>query len=200
MYGAARGQEGPQLLCISLDKPTMGSASCNGTQRHTLPHQASDVCELRAGDPQPCATSWKDLLHRSGDLSAATTAQVQLVVCLSASGHSAQIAKWATRVEGGSLQTEGGHPAWNQDLELQTACRGGVAAGLVWLLAYLWAASRGQLALVQGPTSASSHKAGSTWGHGLHKGNAVCTVPWAERHHGPRELPLARCKPDTTRP
>ena len=56
-----------------------------------------------------------------------------------------------------------------------TTCR--QPAEEVWLRAHLWAASRGQLALVQSPSSASSHKAGSVWGHGLHPGYAVCTVP-----------------------
>ena len=75
-----------------------------------------------------------------------------------------------------------------------TACR--QPAEQVWLLAHLWAASAGHLALVQGPMSASSHKAGPIWGHGLHQGSAVCAVPWAKRHRGSRDLPLAHCKPD----
>ena len=129
MYGAMRGQEEPQLLRICLDKLAACTASCHRMRWHRLPHQAGDVCELRAGALQPCATSWQDLLHNIGGLSAATTAQM-VTVCLAAGGQSAQDAAWATRVEGGySMQSRGGHRAWNHDHNLQAACRGGVAAG-----------------------------------------------------------------------
>ena len=90
LYGMAKGQEGPQLLGMFSGKSAMGTAFCHRMQWHRLPHQACDVCERRAGAPQPCATPWKDLLHKSGSLSAVTTAKVQLLQCLPAGGRSAQ--------------------------------------------------------------------------------------------------------------
>ena len=136
-------------------------------QWHRLPHQAGDVGELRARALQPCATSWIHLLHNIGSLSAATTVKVQLVLC---------------RLVGAQHKMQGGHEGWqladqrwasSTESTLQPA--DSLQRGR--LLAYLWAASRGQLALVQGPMFASSHKTGSIRGHGLHRGNAVCTVP-----------------------